>query len=191
MSAGRVIRSSKLVCPRWPSDLQYAQLQQGQRSRGGQCSCKEDALTNTFVDLNPAELETSAVMTGHPGVPRDTSPCRTLVTALFVWLRNKPSQRNAVQINTPITHFQCDVRCQTPKSDWGPAAVAYISVIRDPSCRPYHSCLTMWAAVSALSLAVQLALCVFNFFSFILFLSKLNDDDDDDSWLPVCFFTAR
>ena len=37
----------------------------------------------------------------------------------------------------------------------------------------------MWAAVSALSLAVQLALCVFNFFSFILFLSKLNDDDDD------------
>jgi len=31
-----------------------------------------------------------------------------------------------------------------------------------------------------LSLAVQLAFCVFNCFSFILFLSKLNDDDDDD-----------
>ena len=31
-----------------------------------------------------------------------------------------------------------------------------------------------------MSLAVQLAFCVFNFFSFILFLSKLNDDDDDD-----------
>ena len=34
-------------------------------------------------------------------------------------------------------------------------------------------------AVSALSLAVQLAFCVFNCFSFILFLSKLNDDDDE------------
>ena len=34
-----------------------------------------------------------------------------------------------------------------------------------------------------MSLAVQLAFCVFNCFSFILFLSKLNDDDDDDSCL--------
>ena len=42
------------------------------------------------------------------------------------------------------------------------------------------NCSLQWAAVSALSLAVQLAFCVFNCFSFILFLSKLNDDDDDD-----------
>jgi len=114
----------------------YGQLQQGERSRGGQRKRYKDALKAnlTMLDINPAHLDS---------LTADRTPWRALCRqsvgsfkdSRVSHAENKRRLRKAGHASTSTSTVQCDVCGRTCGSVIELFSHKKTPVIRDPSCR--------------------------------------------------------